>query len=162
MLKSPKAAPVLPEVGVLSWAASTAASAPPWSLYETPVDILTARQRVQFVSLYSGLLAIYKRVLNVRMCHLVKKLPAEKNFSEISHKFLHAEAEAWVGQVDVTWQAFSGRQHIDLHKPEWASSLLTKLQWGGRLSNYNSYIYDQNNSSPCVAKIRKNELKKKR
>lgn len=60
VLKSPKAAPVLPEVGVLSWAASTAASAPPWSLYETPVDILTARQRVQLLSLHSGLLAINK------------------------------------------------------------------------------------------------------
>lgn len=40
-LNSPKAAPVLEEVGVLSWPASTAASAPPWSLYETPVDMLS-------------------------------------------------------------------------------------------------------------------------
>lgn len=40
-LKSPKAAPVLEEVGVLSWPASTAASAPPWSLYKAAVDMLS-------------------------------------------------------------------------------------------------------------------------
>lgn len=39
-LKSPKAAPVLAEVGVLSCPASTAASAPPWSLYKALVDML--------------------------------------------------------------------------------------------------------------------------
>lgn len=43
VLKSPKAAPELAEVGVLSWPASTAASAPPWSLYKTPVDMLSAK-----------------------------------------------------------------------------------------------------------------------
>lgn len=156
MLKSPKAAPVLPEVGVLSWAASTAASAPPWSLYETLFDILAARQRVQFWSLYSRLPAIYKLIFNGRLCNLVEKLPAEKkNFSEISHKFfLHAEAEAWVGQVDVTWLAFSGRQHIDLYKLEENASLHNKLPRGGLLSNYNSHIHYQNNSSPCVAEVK--------
>lgn len=40
VLNSPKAAPVLEVVGVLSCPASTAASAPPWSLYKAPVDML--------------------------------------------------------------------------------------------------------------------------
>lgn len=40
VLKSPKAAPELAEVGVVSCPASTAASAPPcWSLYKAPVDM---------------------------------------------------------------------------------------------------------------------------
>lgn len=78
VLKSPKAAPVLPDVGVLSWAASTAASAPPWSLYETLADILTARQRVQVLSLYSSLPATYKMILNGRLCHLTENLQQRK------------------------------------------------------------------------------------
>lgn len=47
VLKSPKAAPELEVVGVLSWPASTAASAPPWSLYRTAVDMF----RIQRTSL---------------------------------------------------------------------------------------------------------------
>lgn len=46
------------------------------SLRSSLVIIRDARRHTharQFLSLYAGLLAIYKRVSNVRMCHLVKK-----------------------------------------------------------------------------------------
>lgn len=117
VLKSPKAAPELAVVGVLSWPASTAASAPPWSLYKTPVDMLSAKQSTQEVNLYSAPLPIYKLRINVKicLCNVACKVPAKRNFSEISPNFSHAEAEVWAGQVGVTWQGFSCRRHIDLH-----------------------------------------------
>lgn len=112
VLKSPKAAPVLLEVGVLSWAASTAASAPPWSLYETPVDILTAIQRVQLASLYCGL-AIQKQVFNFGMCHF-QKLPAEKNFRD-SASFYTQKRKREVDKA-MSHDRPSTADNIDLHK----------------------------------------------
>lgn len=85
---------MLLDVGVLSWAASTAASAPPWSLYETLADI-THRQTT-----WTGLKFVLESSCDLQTdlkCRTVAfngELPAEENFSEISNKFLHAEAEA--------------------------------------------------------------------